>query len=78
MPRVIVLDSAMVRTSGVRLLDAVEDWRERRIPVIVVSTLANCRDRPVLHLADAIVQKPFRPSHLVARVNQHTKARRKP
>ena len=69
-PRVVVLDLALPRLSGLSVLRTLRSWADQPTAVVVVSAFASATYLPVLRLADAIVKKPFRPSDLLGQVNR--------
>jgi DNA-binding response OmpR family regulator len=68
-PEVILLDLALPRMSGLDVLRELKSprWDDQPTTVVVVSFYAMLQV-PELHLADAIVQKPFGTAELVAQV----------
>ena len=76
-PEVILLDLALPRTSGLDVLRELKSprWSDQPTAVVVVSFYAMLMQLPDLHLADAVVQKPFAAADLLAQVAL-TRARR--
>jgi two-component system, OmpR family, phosphate regulon response regulator PhoB len=69
-PRVVVLDLALPRMSGLGVLRTLKSWKHQTTPVVVVSAFGSCTYLPILRRADAIVKKPFSPSDLLQQVNR--------
>jgi two-component system, OmpR family, phosphate regulon response regulator PhoB len=73
-PDVILLDLALPRMSGLGVLRELKSWDDQPTAVVVVSAFGSCTYLPVLHKADAIIKKPFRPSVLLEQVDRVTRS----
>lgn len=69
-PHVIVLDLAVASMSGLGVLRELKSWDDQPTAVVVVSAFASCTYLPVLCKADAIINKPFRPSVLLQQIDR--------
>lgn len=78
-PDVVLLDLALPGISGLELLRELKSarWSHRPVPIVVVSSYARLAPLVDLHLADATVQKPFRPADLLAQIGAARSRRRR-